>query len=153
MKATLFVILNVSLCFTRGLVGVEILIPGDKKSSKNAGSWSTYEWTNCKLGGRTKKIARHDLPYTTPLIFTLHTLIGTRSNRTWFFSPVRSGLISLVCVARKLSLLWSISVWTCLEVFSPIWSGLVWSDTVQSLRCAFSNVHRRDWTGSGQTRL
>jgi len=36
MKAIVFVILNVSVCFPRGLVGVEILIPED-------------------LGGRTKK--------------------------------------------------------------------------------------------------
>jgi len=28
MKAILFVILNVSVCFPRGSVGVEILIPG-----------------------------------------------------------------------------------------------------------------------------
>jgi len=48
MKAILFVILNVSVCFPRGSVGVEILIPGG-------------------FGGRTKKfprlaIARHDPP-------------------------------------------------------------------------------------------
>jgi len=46
MKAILFVILNVSVCFPRGLVGVEILIPG--------GSW-----------GGTKKIfqARYRSPW------------------------------------------------------------------------------------------
>jgi len=57
MKAILFVILNVSVCFPRGSVLVEILIPGE-------------------FGGRTKKIsrlaiARHDPPCSTRLIFTL----------------------------------------------------------------------------------
>ena len=51
MKAILFVILNVFVCFPRGLVGVEILIPGGlerKKISRLA-------------------IARHDPPPATHL--------------------------------------------------------------------------------------
>jgi len=58
MKAILSVILNVSVCFPRGSVGVEILIP---------------VW----FGGRTKKMfqARYRSPWpspcNTPLIFTL----------------------------------------------------------------------------------
>ena len=35
MKAILFVILNVSVCFSRGLVGVEILIPGGGVGESN----------------------------------------------------------------------------------------------------------------------
>jgi len=64
MKAILFVILNVSVCFPRGSVGVEILIPGG-------------------FGGVERKkfsrlaIARHDPPAScnTPLIFTLLRLL------------------------------------------------------------------------------
>ena len=66
MKAILFVILNVSVCFPRGSVGVEILIPGG-------------------FGGWTKKIfqARYRSPWPPPrntaLIFTLHSTVHCSS--------------------------------------------------------------------------
>jgi len=47
MKAILFVILNVSVCFSRGSVGVEILIPG--------GFWGVERKKISRLA-----IARHD---------------------------------------------------------------------------------------------
>ena len=60
MKAILFVILNVSVCFPSGLVGVEILIPG-------GGVWGVERKKISRLA-----IARHDPPpCNTPLIFTL----------------------------------------------------------------------------------
>ena len=58
MKAILFVILNVSLCFPRGSVGVEILIPGEV--------WGVERKKFSRL-----TIARHDPLCNTRLIFTL----------------------------------------------------------------------------------
>jgi len=58
MKAILFVILNVSVCFPRGSVGVEFLIPG--------GFGGVELKKNFRLA-----IARHDPSCNTPLIFTL----------------------------------------------------------------------------------
>ena len=60
MKAILFVILNVSVCFPRGSVVVEILIP--------EGVWGVERQKFSRLA-----IARHDPPTTQPLIFTLAT--------------------------------------------------------------------------------
>ena len=69
MKAILFVILNVSVCFPRGSVGVQNL---DSRGG---------------LGGRTKKIsrlaiARHDPPCNTPLIFKLLYIYTIQHNKS-----------------------------------------------------------------------
>ena len=78
-------------------------------------------------------IARHDLPYTTPLIFTLHTLIGTRSDRTWFFSPVWSDFFGVRCKKTQ-----SVVIHFSLNMFRSfqsdlVWSGLVWYGPVSSV--------------------
>jgi len=74
MKAILFVILNVSVCFPRGSVGVEILIPGG-------------------FGNRTKKNfqARYRSPWppcNTPLIFTLVGMWKNHFQELYSFSDV-----------------------------------------------------------------